>query len=234
VGKQIVLVREIARLISCREDAYSCGTCDNCVKIDKGVHPDLLVVTPEKRTIRIGQVKEGQNFLYAKSFQAEKKILVIDSAHCLTHEAAGAFLKTLEEPPLNCLIALVSSRADLLLPTILSRCRKIYLPYREEGLDGEGEDVVDFLERGKIYIGDRKSLSAFLLRLAQVLRDYLAFEIHKQTNKLINKNNYAIILKLNYSREQAVSKLRGVLKIYTAVDNINVNLACNLLKLIFG
>lgn len=232
-GKGGALLSDITKLINCPLEDYYCGSCESCSAVDKGVHPDILILSPEKTTIKIDSVRQAQSFLSFKSFQAGKRILIVDSAHCLTHDAASAFLKTLEEPPKECFIMLVSSRVDLILPAIVSRCRKIYLPYSRENSDAFQEEVADFLKNGSIYIDNRQSLSTFLLRLIGVLRDYAVFKIYEKTNKLINKNNYAIISPLNYTFENIGNRLDGALKIYTAVDNININLACNLLKLTF-
>lgn len=90
--------------------------------------PDNLYITGET-SIGIDQVREIQHFLAKKPFQSEKNIVVILDAHLLTIPAQNAMLKTLEEPPGNSEIYLVTSQPDLLLPTILSRCSRLAAPY---------------------------------------------------------------------------------------------------------
>ena len=68
-----------------------------------------------------GIVKE----IYLKPSEGRKKVFIIDDAHKMTEEAADAFLKTLEEPPKDSVIILVTSKPEMLLPTIHSRCNKI-------------------------------------------------------------------------------------------------------------
>ena len=53
------------------------------------------------------------------------KSLVVDDADMMNQYAANAFLKTLEEPPGNSLIILISSNPDRLPDTIRSRCSRI-------------------------------------------------------------------------------------------------------------
>jgi len=74
-------------------------------------------------------------FLRRQSFQARWKVAIVADAHRLNTAAANAFLKTLEEPPPDSLIVLLTSNAASVLPTILSRCQKVpFEPYREEDL----------------------------------------------------------------------------------------------------
>jgi DNA polymerase-3 subunit delta' len=50
---------------------------------------------------------------------------LIDGAEQMTHEAANALLKTLEEPSAGTLMILISCRPESLLPTIRSRCQRV-------------------------------------------------------------------------------------------------------------
>jgi DNA polymerase III delta' subunit len=64
-------------------------------------------------------------FLRLHAFQGRYKIAIISDAHRMTPGAANAFLKTLEEPPPNSLIFLLTSNRSGILPTIVSRCQQI-------------------------------------------------------------------------------------------------------------
>ena len=55
----------------------------------------------------------------------DKRIIIIDYAQRMTHQAQNAFLKLLEEPGQNVYFILVSSSTQKLLPTIMSRLKKI-------------------------------------------------------------------------------------------------------------
>lgn len=95
-------------------------------------YPDIKIVEPleEKKSIGIAQIRESISFLQEKPLALPVKILVVSKAHIMTDEAQNALLKTLEEPPEYALILLLSKTEGALLPTVLSRCRKIktYLP----------------------------------------------------------------------------------------------------------
>ncbi|MCK5235846.1 MAG: hypothetical protein KAR06_02580, partial [Deltaproteobacteria bacterium] len=69
-------------------------------------------------------IRELQKLL---SFKVEHgvKVAIVDEADKMNLSSANAFLKTLEEPPGETVIILVSARPSVLLPTIISRCMKI-------------------------------------------------------------------------------------------------------------
>jgi len=105
-------------------------------------HPDLLIIEPnssletkkskssdlEKTTkstseiIKISQVRKIKTFLGQKSINSGKKIVLIIDAHLLNEAASNCLLKTLEEPS-NGIFILLTSKLNLLLDTIISRCQ---------------------------------------------------------------------------------------------------------------
>ncbi|MBU2592025.1 MAG: hypothetical protein ABH867_00470 [Patescibacteria group bacterium] len=87
-------------------------------------NPDVLVLKPEK-SIGIEEVRRVKTFLSKKSWQEKLKLVIVEEAQTMTLEAQNAFLKTLEEPPKNSEIILISNNRDSLLPTVVSRCRII-------------------------------------------------------------------------------------------------------------
>lgn len=87
-------------------------------------HPDAHTVEPESKSRRIviEQIRELERALHMKSGQLEKKLGVIIEADRLQPQASNAFLKTLEEPPANSMLLLLTAAPEMLLDTILSRC----------------------------------------------------------------------------------------------------------------
>lgn len=107
------------------EAVDACDTCDSCKKIDKGIHPDFLLIMPESGQIRIEEIRTIDDTLSLKAFEGRYKIVIVDDADTMNQYAANAFLKTLEEPPENSLIILIASKPDRLPDTIRSRCSRI-------------------------------------------------------------------------------------------------------------
>lgn len=114
--------------------------------------PDLTIVEPENgKEISIAKIREIQNFLAYKSYYGNFKIVVVDDAHLMNQEAQSCFLKTLEEPKGQTILFLISSKPDMLLPTIFSRCQTIKffkpknLPENKEKLEKEQLLLKDLL-----------------------------------------------------------------------------------------
>jgi DNA polymerase III subunit delta' len=105
----------------------SCDQCLNCRKITNCAHPDVLWVRPESksRIITIDQMRQLMHTVQLKPTQAAWKTAVIVAADRLNIQAANAFLKTLEEPPGQSIIILLSTEPANILETILSRCLRL-------------------------------------------------------------------------------------------------------------
>lgn len=141
-----------------------CGHCKACGWYEQGAHPDFRLVEPDSETagdddsgkksskqISIKEIRALGDFLGLASHQGGWRVVVIHPAEQMNLAASNALLKTLEEPPANVLLILISHMPRRLLPTILSRCRKLalFLPSREqarEWLAAEGlEEAAEVL-----------------------------------------------------------------------------------------
>jgi len=115
-----------------------CDSCQECHLVDAGTHPDLHRIHRELVT----HTKQGRNrqaielpidvireFLIEPSVvyptRAQASVFLVEDAHTMTRAAQNSLLKTLEEPPLNTYIILISVNPDQLLPTIRSRCQSV-------------------------------------------------------------------------------------------------------------
>jgi len=111
-------------------------------KITNKYHPDFLIIEPDSllttkssgssnlektidsgsEIIKIAQIRNIKTFLSQKSINSEKKVVLIIDAHLLNEAASNCLLKTLEEPS-NGIFILLTSKLNLLLETIISRCQ---------------------------------------------------------------------------------------------------------------
>ncbi len=140
IGKRLAALN-YAKAINCLQpvDFDCCDKCMSCKKIDYDNHPDVLIVTLEnmedklglekreskddsRYEIPIGAIRRIEEIISLKPNEGKKKVIIIDDADTMNINAAIAFLKTLEEPPEDSLILLISSNPDKLPDTIRSRC----------------------------------------------------------------------------------------------------------------
>lgn len=131
VGKRH-LAELLVRALLCRDPTpewIACGRCDDCALIQAESHPDLLRVGPDPESksgeITIGAVRALVERGALTASRGARKITLIDPAEHLNTAAANALLKTLEEPPGDALILLVTEQPGRLPATVRSRCQQI-------------------------------------------------------------------------------------------------------------
>lgn len=142
VGKGSVARSFAAALLCGAPEPEACGACDACRLIEKGGHPDLLVVErlPRKRSpsaratgsppesgdlsyfVVVDQIRELSRVAALAPRHGARRAIIVDPADRMNLEAQNALLKTLEEPPARCVLILVAARPQILLPTVRSRC----------------------------------------------------------------------------------------------------------------
>ena len=103
----------------------SCGTCKSCLLMKSHTFPEHVFVAPEKNSLGVDAIRHATKFFEKKPQIGHVKAVEIHDAQLMTIAAANALLKTLEEPSNQSYIVLVSSDADMMLPTIISRCSVI-------------------------------------------------------------------------------------------------------------
>ncbi|MBL6974543.1 MAG: DNA polymerase III subunit delta' [Deltaproteobacteria bacterium] len=126
VGKRSLALALYSYLV-CHEpvDGDACGACTPCRQVDEGTFVDIHRPPPDKGVLKIGTMRDVMSRLFFEPMVGPWKFLLVDDAHTLTHEAANAALKTLEEPPPRSLFVLVTSTPDILPRTVLSRCFQV-------------------------------------------------------------------------------------------------------------
>jgi DNA polymerase-3 subunit delta' len=134
IGKRFTALNFIKALDCLNQvDGDACGECKNCTRLDHGTRPDFMLIEPEGGIIKVDRIRGIEEALSFKSYEGGTKAALIDDADLMNINASNALLKTLEEPPSQSMIILVSSRPDLLPMTIRSRCMRInFRPLSEE------------------------------------------------------------------------------------------------------
>ena len=128
-GKEFV-AKVFAKTLQCdKKQEEPCEECRSCKQIDGKNHPDVIWVTHEKpNSIGVEDIRtQLNNDMGIKPYYGPKKIYIINDCEKMTVQAQNALLKTLEEPPAYGVILLLTTNADALLPTILSRCVVLHM-----------------------------------------------------------------------------------------------------------
>jgi DNA polymerase-3 subunit delta' len=125
VGKRLTALT-LVKASNCQsppEPGESCEKCPSCIKVNTFNHADVIRLKPEGEVMKIGQIRDMQKRLHFRPMEGGRRACILDSSDRLTDEASNALLKTLEEPPPETHLFLITSRPHRLLPTILSRCQ---------------------------------------------------------------------------------------------------------------
>jgi DNA polymerase-3 subunit delta' len=151
---------------------------------------EIFIARPESKSRRISieQIRELEHALQMRTANSRRKIGIITDADRLSEAAANAFLKTLEEPPNDSLLLLLSALPEALPETILSRC--IDIPLASEGdaeSNKEEEKLIKFLQQAS-----RQTTWSiqFAYRLAQEFQQLLRNireQVKDQTDEALNR-----------------------------------------------
>lgn len=169
IGKQHFALAAAGSLL-CEDpvQGLACGACQACQWLLAGNHPDIRRIRPDavaatealpgsetdrdtaaskksaSREIRVEQLRELHHWFNTATHRGGWRVAVLYPAQALNVISANALLKVLEEPPAHTVFLLVADAPDRLLPTLLSRCRRLPLPVPPR------QDSVDWLAQHNI------------------------------------------------------------------------------------
>jgi DNA polymerase III subunit delta' len=99
----------------------SCGFCHSCKTFESGTNPDFYFLIRENKSIGVDDIRKLQENIHIAPMYSERKVYLIPEAELMTDPSQNALLKTLEEPPPNVMIILLTTNMDKFLETISSR-----------------------------------------------------------------------------------------------------------------
>lgn len=144
IGKFLAARWLAARILCTGTTPAPCAECDGCIQVAAQSHPDLIVVEvlPGKREIGIDRIRQVKSFVSLQAVSRRRKIAIVNEAERLSVAAQNALLKTLEEPPGQALMILVTSTPDGMLPTVRSRCQRVpFRPLSQEQVEAVLENT---------------------------------------------------------------------------------------------
>jgi len=147
---------------------------------------EIFVARPESKSRRIviAQIRDLEHTLQMRASHGRRKVAIIPDADRLQSEAANAFLKTLEEPPNDSLLLLLSALPEALPETILSRCITISLePNGQQQRKEEEDKLVKLLQQASHQKGwTIQSAYSFAQEFQQLLRG-IRDEVKRETDE---------------------------------------------------
>jgi DNA polymerase III subunit delta' len=136
VGK-MTLATALAQALNCEAGSKPCGECSACLKIARGIHPDVQIVKPwsaeeapdkKARTeIVVDQIEQLQHAANLPPYEGRCRVFIFEQAELLNTATANRLLKTLEEPLPGIVFLLITATPEALPETVVSRCQVLAL-----------------------------------------------------------------------------------------------------------
>ena len=222
IGKK-VFAKEFSKMILCNsKDEKPCNKCKSCIEFDSNNNPDFFVIEPDGSSIKIEQIRQMQKSILEKPIESNKKVYIINDAETMTKEAQNCMLKTLEEPQDFIVIILIASNENNILPTVKSRCTKIFFRNLDDA------DIIKYVNEKNSGIDINKDIlklcngsilkAEFVIQKIDILGKIKDFVMNIdrqnelvffQNNQLFYDNKDDIILLLEYVNILLFEKIKG-------------------------
>lgn len=212
-GKKSTAIAFIAAL-NCSNNG--CGKCKSCTQIMDKKFSDLLIIEPKGNYILIDDIRELRNKLSLKSYREKVRGIIIDEADLMTEEASNALLKTLEEPELNTVFILITSRPNRILSTITSRCQLLrFISLSREKIEKELIDKLQIKPQNARFLSRLYNYNFY--RAKEIVTNQENLEIRNQILDILTK----IYNSDDFSKIEFASKVVDLMNISVEeIDNL--------------
>ena len=186
------------------ENGIPCNSCINCLKLQNGSHPDVIVSDPDaenEKTFKIGAVRDIRKDAYILPNEAKHKVYILKNVDRMNIQAQNALLKIIEEPPEYARFILVCESRAAMLETIMSRVTPFNLGADNHEISNEylqaadeladkltralaGVTELEFMRLTAQFEKDKELLSPVLSSMQLILRDAVA--ISSASNVLLS------------------------------------------------
>lgn len=187
-----------------------------CNRQDIQQHPDFFSIRPtnKMRQINAQSTRELIQQIQHTPSQANRKVAAIYEADRMNLTAANAFLKTLEEPPQNTTIFLLTSKPYALLETIRSRCLNFGLPQKlDKVIDEQWEEwktnYNNWMEIVQKRPDSKKHIEKVIISVYKMIVDFEQI-LARLGNQQWEKNKKT--LSQDLSEEEEIAQKTGVVK----------------------
>ncbi len=217
-----------AKEFMCKSNEF-CDNCRSCKLIDTKSYEDVIFY-PKGNKIVVSDIDDLVSKSYLKPLEDDKKLFVLVNAQDMNTQAQNKLLKVLEEPPKDTYILLGATNVYTLLPTVLSRVKRLDIqPSIDDVVFNALKDDLDDLDKLKIAV----KLSGG--KIGVCLSKY-----NDETTYQIEENAIKILLGLKSSKDVATyssyidkENLKDYVSVFSriVVDCLRYNLGNGLLSI---
>ena len=179
--------------------------------LDKNIDREYIDILPfkagkDKNSIGIDDIRALIDETNKKSFEGDKRVIIIYEGEKMTVQAQNALLKTIEEPPLGIHIIILTKGLDAILETIKSRCQ-IHMLWKLSFNEMEGflKNRYPHMEQDNI-----KQIISFSDGIAGRAIDYIENEDYRQ----IRENALRILEEVSNDEEAIAFKFKSFFSKY--------------------
>jgi len=119
------MAKILAACLNCEQGPTTdpCGRCESCVSIARASSLDVIEMDAASNN-SVDDIRELRESVAYAPVSGRRKVYILDEAHMLSTAAWNAFLKTLEEPPVNTVFVLATTEAGKVPATVIDRCHR--------------------------------------------------------------------------------------------------------------
>jgi hypothetical protein len=123
IGKYSI-ARDISKYLVCTGVKDDSCSCENC-KLFPSIPDYIEITSDEESIIKVSDIDAIEEFVNLMPYRGKYKVILIDDAERLNNTSASQLLKTLEDLKSHVIIFLISSYPERIIPTVLSRSKRI-------------------------------------------------------------------------------------------------------------
>lgn len=154
-------------------------------------------------------IKEGKKEILAEQIRdqiiddvyiapavSRKKVYIINNADKMNRSASNALLKTLEEPPETVVIILITNNINSIIPTILSRAKKLeFIAIESEKIEDYLKELYDYIEKDVVSFCNG-SLGQ-VIKITNLLKEDKSKDVDNVIKAIENKNKYEALKEIS-------------------------------------
>lgn len=238
------LARLLAKAHVCSGDNIPCCNCSDCMKAEKGIHPDISVSSAQDGNtdpLKVDAIRDIRTNAFVYPNEAQRRVFILHNMQYANEQAQNALLKILEEPPEYVRFILTAPVSSVMLTTILSRAAVYSLGQQlgdtlntkhtaacekaaamAKALTSPNE--FDLMSETGIFEKDSELLVLVLAQLRLIFRDAIARKQSATATMLSTSPENAILLSRSCTVPQLMALMQAV-EVLEKAEKQNANKA---------